>query len=572
MAPAPVLADPGAARGIAAGPRGRLVARVDPWRTVDSPTSPAERAHLSDLVTAAASRTPDHPAVVDVSGPTVLSWSELDRAAAAEAARLREHGVGTGDRVAVRLTAGAAYCVALLGALRAGAIAVPLGPRASRRELDLVLLDCRPTVLVAAADDATADDAVAASGTTRLGPPDPGARAEPTDPPGGGEDIALLIYTSGSTGVPRGVCLSHRALLANREQSAALRPAPITPVDRVLLAMPLFHSYGLGAGLLQVCWSGATLVLSERLDAERLAEVIVEQRVSTLAGVPATFRALLELPAERLRAATAGMRLCTCGGAPLPPRYLADFRASTGLAVVEGYGLTEAGPVVTSNPLDGVPKPGSVGRPLPGVEVRLVDPAGGVDPAPRANPAARELPDPTGELVEEAADDFDDDFDTADGTGLVAVRGPNLFSGYWPDRAGGPDADGWFRTVDVGFLDADGDLHLVDRLPDLVIVNGFSVYPHEVERVLAELPGLVEAAVVGMPDERTGEGVRAVLVRAPGAELSEDDVRAHCEKRLARFKVPAVIEFVDVLPRTATGKIARRLLVAEVAGRAGSEP
>ena len=499
---------------------------------------PPDRTHLADLVAATALRVPNHPAVVDVTAATTLTWADLDGAGSAETERLRAHGVGVGDRVAIRLPNGAAYCVALLGALRAGAIAVPCSPGATPRELAALLSDCRPAVLVTAAGS---DGAPA---PTLLPPPDLGARGEPVPAGlGGGEQIALLIYTSGTTGGRRGVLLSHRALLANRQQVAALRPAPVTPVDRVLLAVPLFHSYGVAAGFLQVCWAGATVVLAERLEPAQLVEVLVEQRVSTVAGVPSTFRALLELPAERLRTVTAGVRLCTSGGAPLPARHLAEFRSITGLPLVEGYGLTEAGPVVTSNPIDGAPKPGSAGRPLPGIELRLVGPDTGTGSATDADP-----------VLDLGAGE--DDVESGD-TGLVAIHGPNLFSGYWPDGAGGPGADGWFRTADVGFLDADGDLHLVDRASDLVVVSGFTVYPREVEQVLGELPGVAEAAVVGVPDERSGQAVRAVLVLTPGAELSEQQVRAHCAERLARFKVPARIEFAAALPRTPTGRLAR---------------
>jgi long-chain acyl-CoA synthetase len=197
-----------------------------------------------------------------------------------------------------------------------------------------------------------------------------------------------------------------------------------------------------------------------------------------------------------------------------------------------------------------------VGRPLPGVELRLVDREGtpldsGSEPDPEDLDDLDDL------------DGLDSDVFDAQDTGLVAVRGPNLFSGYWPDGAGGPDDEGWFRTADVGFLDADGDLHLVDRSSDVVIVNGFNVYPREVEQVLVELPGVAEGAVVGVPDDRTGEAVKAVLVRVPDAELTEEDVRAHCVERLARFKVPTVIEFADALPRTPTGKVARRQLAGQ---------
>ena len=493
--------------------------------------------HVADLVTANAARVPEQPAVIDVTSGDTLTWAQLDEAVSAEADRVSRAGVAPGDRVVVRLGNGAAFCVAVLGALRAGAVVVPHGPVAVAVELDVVFADCRPALVVAAEGDDTARACAATVGAPVVPPPDLTARAPGRPGVGAGEDIALLVYASGTTGVPRGIQLSHRALLANRAQTAALRPAPVTPVDRVLLSLPLFHSFGLAAGFLQVCWVGATVVLAEQLEPEQIADVLVAQRVSALAGVPTMYRALLDLPAERLRAATANVRLCTSGGAPLPPEWLAAFHEATGLAIVEGYGLTEAGPVVTTNPLGAPPKPGSVGRALPGVELRLVD--------------------TDGQPLE--PDDEDEELDDGD-TGLVAVRGPNLFSGYWPDGAGGPDADGWFRTADVGFLDADGDLHLVERSSDVVIVNGFNVYPREVEQVLLAIEGVTEAAVVGQRDERAGEVVKAVLVTDPAAGVDEAAVRAFCAQRLARFKVPAVIVFVRELPRTPTGKIARRQL------------
>ncbi|WP_214405873.1 AMP-binding protein [Pseudonocardia lacus] len=518
---------------------------------------PRTAAHVADLVALAAARVPDQPAVVDVSepgsAPRTLTWARFDAAVTAEAVRLRGAGVGRGDRVVVRLGNGAGFCVAVLGALRAGAVAVPHGPIAVLRELEIVVADAGPAVVVAADDDTAARACAGQAGARLLPPPD--LDPAPVDPSGvpdqgpGGEELALLVYTSGTTGRPRGVQLSHRALLANREQTAAVRPSPVTPVDRVLLSLPLFHVFGLAAGLLQTCWAGATVVVTDRFEPEHVVEVLERQRISTVAGVPSMFRALLDVPAARLRAATSGVRLCTSGGAPLPPEWLASFQEITGLPIYEGYGLTEGGPVITTNAIGGVAKPGSVGRPLPGIELRLVDTEG----RPLDEP---DEPDPD-DLDEYASDPSDD-------TGLVSLRGPNLFSGYWPDGAGGPDEEGWFRTADVGFLDADGDLHLVDRSSDVVIVSGFNVYPREVEQVLLELEGVAEAAVVGTPDERRGERVRAVLVRAPGVELTDEEVRAHCTERLARFKVPSTIEFVDALPRTPTGKVARRTLAEQL--------
>lgn len=515
-----------------------------------SPNDPRPTvAHVADLVARNAARVPDQAAVVDVTSANSLTWADLDGATSAEADRLVAAGVTPGDRVVVRLGNGVGFCVAVLGGLRAGAVVVPHGSVAVARELDVVFADCRPSVIVATDGDDAARESAGAVGAAVIAPPDLAARAVSRAGTGGGEDIALLVYASGTTGAPRGILLSHRALLANREQTAALRPAPVTPVDRVLVSLPLIHIFGLAAGFLQVCWAGATAVLTDRFAAADIAAILVDYRVSALAGAPTMFRALLDLPPGDLRAATAGVRLCTSGGAPLPPAWLAAFQEVAGLAIVDGYGLTEAGPIVTSNPLGAPPKPGSVGRALPGVELRLVDAEG------RPIDSAHEPADDDDDLEIDI-----DEGDVGNDTGLVAVRGPNLFSGYWPDRAGGPDAEGWFRTADVGFLDADGDLHLVDRSSDVVIVSGFNVYPREVEQVLLSIGGVTEAAVIGQHDERAGEVVKAVLVADPAAGVDEEAVRAYCAERLARFKVPAVIVFVDALPRTPTGKIARRQL------------
>jgi long-chain acyl-CoA synthetase len=341
--------------------------------------------------------------------------------------------------------------------------------------------------------------------------------------------------------------LSHRALLSNVEQCAQLKPAPVTATDRVLLVVPLYHLYGLGPGLLQVTAAAATAVLMETFGAERALAVCEEHGVTALVGVPAMYQAFAA-NADRLSTALASVRLLTSGAAPLPPAVLAAIRQATGLSVFEGYGLTETGPVLTSTLVGGFAKPGSVGRALPGVELRLVDSDGR----------------PVGVAADPDEEGWFDDDDEPE-TGRVAARGANLFSGYWPDGAHGPDEDGWFRTGDVGYLDADGDLRLVDRANDLIIVNGFNVYPNEVERVLDELPDVVESAAVGVPDERTGEQVLAVLVLREGAELSEDEVREHCAARLARFKVPRTVQFVDALPYSVTGKVRRASLRGSVA-------
>ena len=503
----------------------------------DPPAAPA--GNIADLVASAAARGPAHAALIDTDTGATLSWSEVDATADAQAAALVEAGIAPGDRVAVRLPTGAAYCIAVFAVLRAGAVVVPLNTDVPPRVVAELVENSGATALIG--------DAVPGVDLRRFDAP---ARPD-ADPPefaaiGGGEDLAVLCYTSGTSGRARAVMLSHRALITNAQQCAALRPAPVTAADRLLLALPLSHAYGLGPGLIQVAAAGATAVLLPHFSVQTALEVIERHRVTTLVGVPPMYSALLSVPVERLRSALSTVRLFTSGAAPLPAEVLAAVRHATGLSVFEGYGLTETGPVLTSTLVSGHAKPGSVGKPLPGVELRIVDSDGDALPGPAPLDA----------------DPFDDDLlgDESGGTGVVAARGPNLFSGYWPDGAHGPDAEGWFRTGDIGYLDADGDLHLVDRANDLIIVNGFNVYPHEVERVLEEIPAVAEAAAVGVPDERTGEAVKAVLVARADAELTAEVVLAHCAERLARFKVPSRIEFVPSLPHSATGKVARSLL------------
>jgi long-chain acyl-CoA synthetase len=481
--------------------------------------------NVADLVITAEAT---HTALIDASTGESVTWGEVTAEANRIAARLAGSGVSPGDRVVVRLPVGIPYCLAVFGALRAGAVLVPLSTDLPAVAVLDLLADCQAARYVG--------DPVPGMTVPVLTPGDAGPEIASV---GGGEDVAVLCYTSGTSGRPRGVLLSHRALLANVAQCAALRPAPVTATDRVLLSLPLSHAYGLGPGLLQVASAGATAVLLPRFGTDEALTAIRTHRVTTIIGVPPMYAALLTAPDDRLHEALSTVRLFTSGAAPLPPALLAGIQRITGLPVYEGYGLTETAPVLTSTLASGTAKPGSVGRPLPGVELRIVDSDG--DPLPGEDPDD-ELEDETG------------------GAGLVSVRGPNLFSGYWPDHAFAPDGDGWFRTGDIGYLDADGDLHLVDRANDLIIVNGFNVYPHEVEHVLDELAGVAESAAVGVPDDRTGETVRAFVITAPGAGLSTDQVIDHCATHLARFKVPTSVEFVDTLPHSPTGKLARAFL------------
>ncbi|ADJ42297.1 long-chain acyl-CoA synthetase [Amycolatopsis mediterranei S699] len=489
---------------------------------------------VGGLLTRAAGTWPEHPAVLETGTGRGLSYRQVDAAAHAQARRLAEAGVEPGDRVGLRLPTSVDFVVAFFGALRAGAIVVPLSPQVPGPELAKLLEHSGAKVVVQRDADEDLPDGV--SGLTPVGDPDGGG--EFADAGRSGEDIAVVSYTSGTTGPPRGVMLSHRALLANLEQIGAVEGV-LEHDDRVLITIPLFHVYGLGPGLLQATAVGATAVLSERFEAQRTLDDCAGHGVTSITGVPTMYGEFAALGADELRRGLATVRRMTSGAAPLHPKVLTAIREATGLDVYEGYGLTECAPVVTSTLVTGYPKPGSVGRPLPGIELRLVD-SDGTDQAVPLDP-----------------DDVDDVFEADGETGLVSIRGANLFSGYWPDGGHGPDDEGWFRTGDVGYLDTDGDLHLVDRANDLIIVNGFNVFPREVEEVIGQLPEVAEAAVVGVVDERSGEAVKAVVVPATGAALSEQQVADHCAAHLAGYKVPHLVEFAESLPHSATGKLRR---------------
>ncbi|MET8995054.1 AMP-binding protein [Amycolatopsis sp. Hca4] len=489
---------------------------------------------VGGLLTRAAATWPEHPAVVETGTGRGLTYREVEAAAQAQAHRLAAAGVRPGDRVGLRLPTSVDFVVAFFGALRAGAVVVPLSPQVPGPELEKLLEHSGAKVVVQR--DAEGDLPDGVSGLTPGG--DPEGEGEIPDTVRSGEDIAVISYTSGTTGPPRGVMLSHRALLANLEQISGVEGV-LEHDDRVLITIPLFHVYGLGPGLLQATAVGATAVLSERFEAQRTLDDCAEHRVTSITGVPTMYGEFAALGEDELRRGLATVRRMTSGAAPLHPKVLTAIREATGLDVYEGYGLTECAPVVTSTLVTGYPKPGSVGRPLPGVELRLVD-SDGTDQAVPLDP-----------------DDVDDVFEADGETGLVSIRGANLFSGYWPDGDHGPDDEGWFRTGDVGYLDTDGDLHLVDRANDLIIVNGFNVFPREVEAVIGELPEVAEAAVVGVVDERSGEAVKAVVVPAAGAALSEQQVVDHCAAHLAGYKVPHLVEFAESLPHSATGKLRR---------------
>jgi long-chain acyl-CoA synthetase len=353
---------------------------------------------------------------------------------------------------------------------------------------------------------------------------------------------SFLAYTSGTTGRPRGAILTAAALRANQEQCLALTPPVVRPDDRVLLVLPLFHVYGLNAGFGLVAATGACAVLEETFDPRGSLALMAEEHVTAVPGAPPMYQAWLAAADAAgsdadLRRAFAAMRMASSGAAPLPEDVWTAMRDRAAVTVWEGYGLTEASPVVASTLATGRAKPNCIGGPLPGVELELRDTA------------------TTDHGDEESRDD-----DHLEGPGEIWVRGPNLFAGYWPDGADGPGDDGWLGTGDLAYRDADGDLHLVDRRSDLILVSGFNVYPAEVERVLDAHPAVAESAVIGVPDPRTGAAVRAVVVLAPGEQVTFEDLQEYAAGSLARYKVPTSVHFLSSLPHSLTGKVSRARL------------
>ncbi len=499
------------------------------------------RSDVSAFVAEAAADVPDRQALLETGGRS-LTWSMLEDEVARIATGLGAAGIRAGQRVMIVVGNRIEFVTAYLGVLRAQVVVVPVNPRSVSGEIARMIIDSGARMVVV---DETARDVVrAALGALGEAPrpvvvvtgaqPDNGEVAfadlrsdvvRPVPPLPDPERLAALLYTSGTSGRPRAAMLSHRALLANIEQVAAVEPPMMHGDDVVLGVLPLFHVYGLNAVLGGVLRHRARLVLVEQFEPQAVLDLIDDEACSVVPIAPPVFAHWL--PDEHLRERLGPVRLVLSGSAPLEPGTSESFTAITGIAVHQGYGLTEASPVVTSTLCSRANQPGSVGAALPGIELRLVD--------------------ETHHVVE------------GEDPGVIQVRGANLFSGYWPDSSDGPDADGWFGTGDVGFLDASGDLFLVDRVKELIIVSGFNVYPSEVEEVIREVDGVVDAAVISAPDESTGETVVAYVVAELGEHGArpylEESVRAHAVIRLARFKQPTRIEIVDALPLTVTGKV-----------------
>ncbi len=466
-----------------------------------------------------------------------LTNADLQRAASRLAHGLRRLGVGPGDRVAVLLPNCPEVLESYAAILKLGAVVVPILFLLSPEEVGRILAHAGPQVAITSPDLAwkleswggrrvlVDGEAPGAVPYAELG------RGQPETFPAvdrAPDDLAVLLYTAGTTGQPKGVALSHGNLVANARSVASLYE-----LDRerwALAVLPLSHSYGLtlmNAGALL----GTRAVLLRWFEPGLVLETIQRYRVQQMSGVPTMFVHLLRYPdAERFD--TSSVRVWGSGAAPLPLEIVEPFERRFGGVLLEGYGLTEAAPVVAAHRLSGVRKLGSVGPPVPDVEVRVVDEAG--------------RPLPAGEV------------------GEVCVRGPNVMLGYYgmPEETARVLRDGWLHTGDMGRLDADGYLYLVERKKDLILRGGFNIYPREVEAVLEAHPAVAEAAVVGVPDLLMGEEVCAFVVLREGVRVTAAELVAWCERRLARFKCPKQVRFVDRLPRSPIGKVLRKELRA----------
>ena len=470
-------------------------------------------------------------------GDDLISYRQLDRDSARVAGLLRERGLEPGDRVGIMLPNTSEFAVVYYGVLRAGGVAVPMNPLLKAREVEFYLADSGARLMFVWG--AFAEEA-------RAGAERAGAEAIVVDPAGFGEllasapaagemadraddDTAVILFTSGTTGQPKGAELTHANLTANREVMLAdlLR---LTPDDVIFGGLPLFHAFGQTCTLNTAVAAGACLTLLPRFFPGQALQILDQHRVTIFAGVPTMYSALLHAP-ERDQYDVRRLRLSFSGGAALPVEVLHGFEAAFGCAVLEGYGLSETSPVASFNHPDRERRPGSIGTPISGVEMKVVD-AGG-DEVP---------PGESGEIV---------------------IRGHNVMKGYWrrPEETAAAIRDGWFHTGDLGRVGENGYLFIVGRQKDLIIRGGYNVYPREVEEVMHEHPAVAEVAVIGLPHPELGEEVGAAVALRPGAVATPDELRDFVKRQVAAYKYPRRVWIVDALPKNATGKIMKRDIV-----------
>src|SRR4051794_28902014 len=468
-----------------------------------------------------------------------LTYSQLDEASARVAALLRDKGIEPGDRVGVMLPNVPYFAVAYYGVLRAGGVVVPMNVLLKGREVGFYLKDPGAKIIFAwhdfleaaqtGADDAGAEiiDVKPGEIEGRIFEHEPDF--DVADVAEG--DTAVILYTSGTTGQPKGAELTHSNLKRNAEASAALFALDENVV--VLGALPLFHSFGQTCGMNATISRGGCLSLIPRFDPAKALEIIERDKVKVFEGVPTMYGAMLHLP-DRENYDTSSLELCASGGAALPVELLRGFDEAFHCKVLEGYGLSETSPVASFNHPDKERKPGSIGTPIRGVQMKVVDEDG------------NDLP--TGEV------------------GEIVIKGHNVMKGYWnkPEATADAIKDGWFHSGDMAKVDDDGYFFIVDRKKDMIIRGGYNVYPREIEEVLYEHPAVREAAVVGVPHDDLGEEVGAAVVLKDGETVGADELQAYMKENVAAYKYPRHIWFVSELPKGPTGKILKREIAVDV--------
>jgi long-chain acyl-CoA synthetase len=474
---------------------------------------------------------PDHIAVKldDIA----LSYAALDVASAHFAGLLAAHGVQPGDRVGIMLPNIPHFPVCYYGALRAGAVVVPMNVLLKRREVAYYLSDSGAKVLFAwegFAEEATAGAQQAgaecvivelAGFAALVGAATPDPSVADTDD----EDTAVLLYTSGTTGQPKGAELTHANLMSNAEGSRRLFGMGSEAV--CLGVLPLFHSFGQTCVMNATLGGGGTLTLIPRFEPEKALEVIARDAVNVFQGVPTMYGAMLHL-ADRERFDVSSLSVCASGGSAMPVELMRAFEQAFGCVILEGYGLSETSPVASFNHRDRERKPGSIGTPIVGVAMKIVDDEG------------MEVPD--GEV------------------GEIVIHGPNVMKAYWkrPEATAEAIVDGWLHTGDIGRRDDDGYFFIVDRKKELIIRGGYNVYPREVEEVLYEHPDVREAAVIGIAHDEYGEEVAAAVSLVDGAQVTAEMLREYVRERVAAYKYPRSVWIMDELPKGPTGKILKR--------------
>jgi long-chain acyl-CoA synthetase len=464
---------------------------------------------------------------------TEVSYALLDEGSARIAGMLREQGVGPGDRVGIMLPNVPYFALVYYGILRAGGVVVPMNVLLKGREVTFYLRDSGARILFAWHGFAEAAQTGAREAGTELVLVEPGGfeqlvgAAEPVrevaDRAGG--DTAVILYTSGTTGTPKGAELTHDSLGRNAEVACALFDLGEDAV--ILGALPLFHSFGQTCGLNACIRAAATLTLLPRFDPAKALEVIRRDRVSVFEGVPTMYNAMLH-DEHAGDADTSTLRVCASGGAAMPGEVLRAFEERFGCEILEGYGLSETSPIASFNHPDRERKVGSIGTPIAGVEMKVVDDDGHDVPA--------------GEV------------------GEIVIRGHNVMKGYWRNDEATREAirDGWFSSGDMAKVDDDGYFFIVDRKKDLIIRGGYNVYPREIEEVMYEHPAVAEAAVVGVPHDELGEEIAAFVALKPGQDAEPAELQAFVKEQVAAYKYPRQVYLVDELPKGPTGKILKR--------------